>query len=69
MVLRIFLSYVRGLVAESELSGHSIGCQRHSALFDVRAGSALSMPAVAPIVKCKARIEGEDIVVESPASW
>ncbi|MDX1615880.1 MAG: non-heme iron oxygenase ferredoxin subunit [Candidatus Promineifilaceae bacterium] len=55
-----------GPVAEGPLEGHTIACPRHGALFDVRDGSVLSMPAVVPVPTYDVRIEGDDILVESP---
>lgn len=58
-----------GPVAEGKLEGHKIECPRHGALFDIRDGSALTMPAVVPVPTYEVRIEGEDILIESPDSW
>ena len=35
-----------GPLASGELAGHTVACPRHGARFDIRTGSALSMPAV-----------------------
>ena len=58
-----------GPVAEGEIDGFSIECPRHGALFDIRDGSVLSMPAVVPIPTYEVRIEGDDILVAQPDSW
>ena len=58
-----------GPVAEGNLDGHKIECPRHGALFDVRDGSVLSMPAVVPVPTYQVKIEGDDIFIESPDSW
>lgn len=58
-----------GPVAEGILDGYSIACPRHGALFDIRDGSVLSMPAVVPIPTYEVRVEGNDIYVESPDEW
>ena len=58
-----------GPVAEGELSGYSIACPRHGALFDIRDGAALTMPAVFPVPIYRVKIEGQDILVESPDEW
>jgi 3-phenylpropionate/trans-cinnamate dioxygenase ferredoxin subunit len=58
-----------GPVAEGELDRYSIECPRHGALFDIRDGRVLSMPAVVPVQKYEVRIEGEDILIESPDEW
>ena len=58
-----------GPVAEGELDDFSIECPRHGALFDVRDGSVLSMPAVVPVPTYEVKVEGDDIFVESPDEW
>lgn len=58
-----------GPVAEGELDGFAIECPRHGALFDIRDGAVLSMPAVTPVPTYEVKIEGEDIFVESPDEW
>jgi 3-phenylpropionate/trans-cinnamate dioxygenase ferredoxin subunit len=58
-----------GPVAEGALDGFSIECPRHGALFDIRDGSVLSMPAVVPVPTYEVRIEGDDILVEKPNDW
>ena len=58
-----------GPVAEGELNGFAIECPRHGALFDVRDGRVLSMPAVVPIPTYEVRVEGNSIFVESPDDW
>jgi nitrite reductase/ring-hydroxylating ferredoxin subunit len=35
-------------------------------LFDIRDGSVVSMPAVVPVPAYEAKVEGDDIWVESP---
>lgn len=55
-----------GPVAEGNLYGHDIECPRHGALFDIRDGSVVSMPAVVPVPAYKVKVEGDDILVESP---
>lgn len=58
-----------GPVAEGRLNGYQIECPRHGALFDVRDGAVLSMPAVVPVPTYEVKIEGDDIFIESPDSW
>src|SRR5215203_4236154 len=38
-----------GPLGEGELIGHRIECPRHGALFDVRTGKAVTLPAVDPV--------------------
>ena len=56
-------------VAEGELDGFEIECPRHGALFDIRDGRALSMPAVVPVPKYEVKVVGDDIYIESPDDW
>ncbi|MGB3717483.1 MAG: non-heme iron oxygenase ferredoxin subunit [Candidatus Promineifilaceae bacterium] len=58
-----------GPLAEGILDGFAIECPRHGALFDVRDGSVISMPAVAPVPYYEVKIVGEDIYIESPDDW
>ena len=58
-----------GPVAEGELDGFTIECPRHGALFDIRDGAVLSMPAVTPVPIYEVKVEGDDIFVESPDEW
>ena len=58
-----------GPVAEGELQEFAIACPRHGALFDVRNGKVLSMPAVVPLPTYKVMIEGDQVFIESPDEW
>jgi 3-phenylpropionate/trans-cinnamate dioxygenase ferredoxin subunit len=44
-----------------------ITCPLHGACFDLRTGTALSGPAVAPLRRFEARIEGDRVEVRLPA--
>lgn len=58
-----------GPVAEGNLDGFTIECPRHGALFDVRDGAVLSMPAVVPVPTYQVKVESDAIYVESPDEW
>lgn len=58
-----------GPVAEGELDDHVIECPRHGALFDVRDGSVLSMPAVIPVPTYEVVVDGDDILIDSPDEY
>jgi 3-phenylpropionate/trans-cinnamate dioxygenase ferredoxin subunit len=58
-----------GPVAEGALDGFEIECPRHGALFDIRDGRALTMPAVVPVPTYQVKVEGDEIFVELPDSW
>jgi 3-phenylpropionate/trans-cinnamate dioxygenase ferredoxin component len=55
-----------GPVAEGALQEYAIECPRHGALFDIRDGSVLSMPAVTPVQTYVVKVEEDGIYVESP---
>jgi 3-phenylpropionate/trans-cinnamate dioxygenase ferredoxin component len=50
---------------QGELEGCQITCARHGAVFDVRTGAVLALPAVIPLPTYKVRIEGDDIFVDT----
>ncbi len=52
-----------GPLAEGELEDHTIRCPRHGALFDLRTGAALTMPATRPTPAHEARVEGGEVLV------
>ena len=56
-----------GPLAEGELLGDQIECPRHGALFDVKTGKALTLPAVQPVCSYPVQVEGDDIMVEVDA--
>lgn len=43
-----------------------IHCPRHGAIFDIRTGEALALPAVKPVPTFAVKVEGDEIWVESP---
>jgi 3-phenylpropionate/trans-cinnamate dioxygenase ferredoxin subunit len=60
--------------AEVSLSGGEIDvdecaleCPKHGSLFSLETGDALSLPAVRPVPKYDARVEGDDVVIEVDA--
>jgi 3-phenylpropionate/trans-cinnamate dioxygenase ferredoxin subunit len=55
-----------GPVADGELEDHAIVCPRHGAMFDIRTGAVLAMPAVVPIATYPIRVEDGDIYVGVP---
>ncbi len=48
---------------QGELEGCRITCARHGAVFDVRTGAVLALPAVIPVPTYGVRIEGDDVFV------
>ncbi len=53
-----------GSLDQGELLGDQIECPRHGALFDVKTGKALTLPAVAPVQSYPVQVDGDDIKVE-----
>lgn len=59
-----FCTHDGGPLGEGVLDGYAIECPRHQALFDVRTGEVLRLPASAPIQSFPVRVENGDILVE-----
>jgi 3-phenylpropionate/trans-cinnamate dioxygenase ferredoxin subunit len=59
-------SHDDGPVAEGDLDDHQIACPRHGAMFDIRTGEALSLPAVVDIPAYPVRIEGDELQIGLP---
>lgn len=54
------------LVEGEVLDGCEVECPRHGARFDICSGRATRMPAFEPIETFEVKIEGNDVLVESP---
>ena len=52
-----------GPLGDGHLDGHRLACPRHGALFDVRSGKALTMPATESTVTHEVKIDGDDVLV------
>lgn len=52
-----------GPLGDGELDGHRVACPRHGALFDVRTGAALTMPATEATVAHEVSVEDGDVLV------
>jgi 3-phenylpropionate/trans-cinnamate dioxygenase ferredoxin subunit len=59
-------SHDDGPVAEGKLNENEIECPRHGALFDIRTGKALTLPAVVDIPAYPIQVEGDDILIGLP---
>jgi 3-phenylpropionate/trans-cinnamate dioxygenase ferredoxin subunit len=56
-----------GPLVEGEIvNGCEVICPRHGARFDIRTGKALSFPAFEPTNTYAVRVEGTDVLIESP---
>ena len=53
-----------GSLDQGELMDDQIECPRHGALFDVKTGKALTLPAVQPVRSFPVRVEGDAVQVE-----
>ena len=53
-----------GELDQGFLQGDQIMCPRHGAIFDVKSGAALSLPAVLAVGTFPVRVDGDDIFVE-----
>jgi 3-phenylpropionate/trans-cinnamate dioxygenase ferredoxin component len=53
-----------GSLDQGELLGDQIECPRHGALFDVKTGRALTLPAVLPVDTYEVRVEGGEVQVK-----
>ena len=49
--------------------GEKIACPRHGALFDLRSGKALTLPAVVDIPAYPVRIEAGTLLIGIPRAW
>ena len=54
-----------GPLDEGDLQDCRIMCPRHGALFDVRTGAALTLPAVIPLPTYAVRVEGDEVFVST----
>jgi 3-phenylpropionate/trans-cinnamate dioxygenase ferredoxin subunit len=59
-------SHDDGPVGDGELSGYEVTCPRHGAIFDVRNGKVLSLPAVVDIPAYPVRVIDGQIEVGLP---
>jgi 3-phenylpropionate/trans-cinnamate dioxygenase ferredoxin component len=53
-----------GPLGEGHLHGDQIECPRHGARFDVKSGTAKSLPAIMPIDTYEVKVEGDEILVD-----
>ncbi len=53
-----------GPLGQGELLGDQIECPRHGALFDVKTGKALTLPAVLAVATHEVRVENGNVQVK-----
>lgn len=56
-------SHAEASLSEGELDGYEVECPLHGALFDIRTGRALCLPAFAPVDRFDVKVEGDDVLV------
>jgi nitrite reductase/ring-hydroxylating ferredoxin subunit len=61
-------SHAMAYLSEGELivEDCQVQCPDHGAVFDLKTGEALALPAVSPVEKYNVSVEGEDIFVDVP---
>jgi 3-phenylpropionate/trans-cinnamate dioxygenase ferredoxin subunit len=59
-------SHDDGPVGEGELNGYEITCPRHGAIFDIRTGKVLSLPAIVDIPAYPVRVVDGQIEIGLP---
>jgi 3-phenylpropionate/trans-cinnamate dioxygenase ferredoxin subunit len=58
-------SHAMACLSEGELvEGCRVQCPDHAAIFDLKTGEALSLPAVSPVETYQIVVEGDDVFVE-----
>ena len=53
-------------LSDGELDSGTLVCPCHGSRFDVRTGEAMTPPAIEPLTCYEVRIDGQDIMIESP---
>lgn len=53
-----------GELDQGDLDGCRIMCPRHGAMFDVKTGAALSLPAIVPVPTYEVQVDGDDIFIK-----
>jgi nitrite reductase/ring-hydroxylating ferredoxin subunit len=60
-------SHAMAYLSDGELLENCrVQCPDHGAIFDLRTGEALALPAVSPVETYKVSVEGDDVFIESP---
>lgn len=61
-----YCSHALESLAEGWLEGNQIECPRHGAMFDLKTGEAMTLPATEPIAVYPVELRGEDVYVGFP---
>lgn len=59
-------THSEGPLSEGDLDGDVVTCPWHAAEFDVKTGAVLSSPASDPVRSYRVKVEGSDILIETP---
>jgi 3-phenylpropionate/trans-cinnamate dioxygenase ferredoxin subunit len=57
-------SHAEASLAEGEVFGDTVECPRHGAVFDLRTGAALTLPATCPVPAYPAEVVGGEVFVD-----
>jgi 3-phenylpropionate/trans-cinnamate dioxygenase ferredoxin subunit len=60
-------SHAEASLADGLVSAGTVECPRHGAVFDLRSGAALTMPATRPVPAYPVEVEGDEVYVDVPA--
>ena len=59
-------SHAMAYLSEGELlEGCQVQCPDHGAIFDLKTGEALALPAVSPVERYQVVIDGDDVYIET----
>lgn len=56
-------THAEASLAEGKVSGCQVACPRHGAKFDLRTGSALTLPAIRPVNTYPVKLEGNLVLI------
>ncbi len=54
-------SHAEASLAEGEVADHEIECPRHGAVFDLKTGEPLTLPATRPVPTYRVKVEDGDV--------
>ena len=57
-------SHAEASLAEGEVFGGTVECPLHGAVFDLRTGAALTLPATCPVAAYPAEVVGGEVFVD-----
>ncbi len=57
-------SHAEASLAEGEIDDHEVECPLHGALFDIKTGKNLSLPAVVPVRSYPVKVENGELYLQ-----